>query len=461
MNVILGGGLAGLSAAYLLSQSDRKVVLVERESSVGGLAKTVNHQSFRFDLGGHRFLTKNETVRRFVTDILAGDILTVPRKSRIYLFDRLIDYPLKPVNAVFGVGFAVAVKILADYLKVTAKTAAGKPDILSMEDWVVSQFGQKMFDLYFKEYSEKVWGVSCKNLCMEWVAKRIEGLSLGAAIKNAFFKFSGQNIDTLADAFSYPPEGIGQIAESLRFAIEKGSAVLTDTKVTNLYHENFLVKSASVVNRRYRDDIHGSEFLSSIPLPVLVRMLKPLPPEDVLEASYKLRYRDIMIVTIFLERDMVMDLTWMYLPDRDIPFSRIHEPKRWSPRMAADGTTHIVAEYFCFKGDSMWNSTDEELTSVTVKQLAKLGLIKKSEVLGSRVVRVPKAYPIHELGYREPYGIIMNYLKKFQNLHIIGRTGRFEYLNMDSAIQSGMEAAESILGRNRRADMDKKACLRV
>ena len=461
MKVILGGGLAGLSAAYLLSQSSRKVLLVDKESCVGGLAKTINHRNFRFDLGGHRFLTKNETVKRFVTDILADDILTVSRKSRIYMFDRLIDYPLKPVNAVFGVGFAAAVKILADYLKVTVKNAAGTPDRLSMEEWVVSQFGQKMFDLYFKEYSEKVWGVSCKKLSMEWVAKRIEGLSLGAAIKNAFFKFSGQNIDTLADAFSYPPRGIGQIAEALRFAVEKESTVLTDTKVANLYHEDFLIKSASVVNRRYRDDIHGSEFLSSIPLPVLVRMLKPSPPEDVLEASHKLRYRDIMIVTIFLERDTVMDLTWMYLPDRNIPFSRIHEPKRWSPHMAADGTTHIVAEYFCFEGDSMWNSTDEELTSVTVKQLAKLGLIKKSEVLGSRVVRVPKAYPIHELGYREPYGIIMNYLGKFQNLHTIGRTGRFEYLNMDSAIQSGMEAAESILGRSRRANREKQAFIRV
>jgi len=461
MKVILGGGLAGLSAAYLLSQSNRKVLVVDKESSVGGLAKTINHGSFRFDLGGHRFLTKNETVKRFVKNIISDDILTVPRKSRIYMFDRLIDYPLKPVNAVFGVGFTTAVKILADYLKVTADNAAGTPNILSMEDWVVNQFGQKMFDLYFKEYSEKVWGVSCKKLSMEWVSKRIEGLSLGAAIKNAFFKFSGKNIDTLADTFCYPPRGIGQIAEALRFAIEKESTLLTNTKVTNLYHEDFLIKSASVINGRNRDDIQGSEFLSSIPLPVLVRMLKPPPPEYVLRASDKLKYRDIMIVTVFLERDMVMDLTWMYLPDRSIPFSRIHEPKKWSPHMAADGTTHIVAEYFCFEGDSMWNSKNEELTSITVEQMVKLGLIKKSDVLGSCVVRVPKAYPIHEVGYLEPYNIIMNYLKKFQNLHTIGRTGQFEYLNMDSAIQSGMEAAENILGKKYRTNREKQACLRI
>jgi protoporphyrinogen oxidase len=176
-------------------------------------------------------------------------------------------------------------------------------------------------------------------------------------------------------------------------------------------------------------------------------MLDHAPPEDILEAASQLKYRDIVIVTIMLDRDRVTDLTWMYLPEQSIPLGRIHEPKNWSPHMAPEGKTHIVAEYFCFKGDNIWNSSDEELASMTVTQLEKLGFIKKHEVIDRCIVRTPKAYPLFEVGYSKFYAKILHYLGNYRNLHITGRTGMFKYYNMDRAIESGIDTAEKVISR--------------
>ena len=192
-------------------------------------------------------------------------------------------------------------------------------------------------------------------------------------------------------------------------------------------------------------DISGDEFVSSIPINHLVSMMNPAPPEDIMEAVSKLRYRDLVIVTIMLNRERVTDLTWLYLPEKDMPLGRIHEPGNWSSCMAPEGKTHIVAEYFCFKNDNIWNSTDEELTSMTVKHLEKLGLISKEDVFDSCIVKVAKAYPVFEVGYNEYYSRILNYLNNFKNLHITGRTGMFKYYNIDHAIESGREVAEKII----------------
>lgn len=446
--VILGGGLAGLSAGHVLSKAGRQVIVIEKASVVGGLSITVVHDGFRFDLGGHRFITKSKKLNLFINELLKGDLLKVPRTSQIYLFNKYFDYPLKPVNAMFGLGLFTTLHIIVDYCKEKVKNFLNPPDIISLEDWVVSNFGRKMFDLYFKQYSEKVWGIDCTRISQEWVAKRIEGLSLLAAIKNAFFKMSGKRITTLADEFLYPPLGIGQISDRLREGIEeRGCSVLTDTGVTRLNHENSYIRSITVKNNEQHYDVEGREFISSIPLTHLARMFQPAAPDDVLEAASSLKYRDIVIVTIMLNSERVTNLTWLYLPGKDIPIGRIHEPKNWSLRMAPEGKTSVVAEFFCFKGDKIWNSSDEELTSITVENLEKLGFIKQSEVIGSCVVRASHAYPLVVVGYREHYDKIFQYLKNFKNLHVIGRGGLFRYYNMDRAMESGIEIAEEIIGK--------------
>lgn len=458
--VILGGGLAGLSAGYVIVGAGQPVIVFESDSVVGGLSKTIVRGEFRFDLGGHRFITKNEKIGQFVKDLLDGEYLTVSRKSKIYMRNKFFDYPLKPLNVMFGLGIVTTLKAISDYSREKVKNFFSSPVNISLEDWVVSNFGRTIFNLYFKEYSEKVWGMECKRISKEWVEQRIKGLSLWTAMKNAFFNLNGKDIDTLADKFIYPPMGIGQISDRLKEEIEKENSVLTNTKVSQIIHEGFTIKSVIARNcgqvypiRKKVPpgssngvyDVTGREFISSIPLTTFIQMLTPLAPDDILEAASRLKYRSLVIVVTMLNREKVTDLTWLYLPEKKISIGRIHEPKNWSPDMAPADKTHIVSEYFCFEGDDIWNSEDKELASVTMKQMERMGFIKEREVIDSCVIRVPKAYPLFELGYTEHYTKILRYLKNFRNLHIIGRSGMFRYYNMDHSMESGIEVAENIL----------------
>lgn len=443
--IIMGGGLAGLSAGVGLSRAGQSVSVFESDSQVGGLSRTVSYGDFKFDLGGHRFFTKNKDTERFVKDILKGEYVTVNRKSKIYMNNKFFDYPLKPTNALLGLGIPTTIKAISDYGKQKIKGSFRDRKCISLEDWVVAHFGRTMFNIYFKEYSEKVWGIECHRISEEWVSRRIEGLSLGVAVKNALFKFSGRTVPTLVDKFIYPPMGIGQISEGMKEVIERKNTVHINTRVSEISHSNYMITNMVAKNCDVTYDVSGDEFVSSIPITNLVSIMNPAPPDDIMEAVSKLRYRDLVIVTIMLNRERVTDLTWLYLPEKDMPLGRIHEPTNWSSCMAPEGKTHIVAEYFCFKNDNIWNSTDEELTSMTVKQLEKLGFISKEDVFDSCIVKVAKAYPVFEVGYNEYYSRILNYLMNFKNLHITGRTGMFKYYNIDHAIESGREVANLII----------------
>jgi protoporphyrinogen oxidase len=444
-SIILGGGLAGLSAGFSLAKAGFPVSVFESDSTVGGLSKTILKDGFRFDLGGHRFLAGNEETEQFVKDILEGNFLTVSRKSKIYMRDRFFDYPLRPSNALFGLGIATTLKALSDYGVEKVKGLVRKPEHVSLEDWVMSNFGRTMFNLYFKEYSEKVWGIPCDRISKEWVSQRISGLSLGVAVKNAFFKLSGRHVKTLVDQFIYPPLGIGQISDSLKAGIEQGNRVLTDTRVTRIHHHNNRVRWVTAENCGQIYQTPGIEIISSIPLTRLVQLLSPSAPAEILEAASRLKYRDLVVVAVMIDRERITDLTWMYLPEKNMPLGRIHEPKNWSDKMAPEGKTHIVSEYFCFEGDTIWKASEHELRAVTIQQLERLGLIREKEVIGSCVVRVPKAYPVFEVGYTGHYEKIVRYLENFTNLHICGRGGMFRYYNMDHAIESGLEVAKTIL----------------
>ncbi|MEW6409505.1 MAG: FAD-dependent oxidoreductase [Nitrospirota bacterium] len=456
--IILGGGLAGLSSGYVLSSAGKRVLVFESNSTVGGLAKTIAKGEFRFDLGGHRFFTKNERIERFVKELLDGELLVVSRKSKIYLCNKYFDYPLKPANAIFNLGIPTTLKIISDYSIERLKNLVKPGANISLEDWVVGNFGRTMFNLYFKEYSEKVWGTECNRISMEWVAQRIKGLSLSKAIKNAFFRFSGKDIATLADNFLYPSSGIGRISEKLKEGIDKVNTVFTDTNIIRLNHNNFRIESVIAKNRRSRSNcdntrlLEGSKFISSIPLTTLVKRLHPSAPEDVLTAVSMLRYRDLVIVAIMLNREKVTDQTWIYIPERKIPFGRIHEPKNWSMKMAPADKTLIVAEHFCFEDDETWRADDKQLTESTIHHLKHLGYINRNEVIDSIVIRLPKAYPLLEVGYKEYYDKVLDYLSRFKNLYITGRGGMFKYYNMDHAIESGIEAAKRII-KNDRSDI--------
>jgi len=450
--VILGGGLAGLSAGYTLTKAGLPVRVYEGAAEIGGLSKTIERNGFRFDLGGHRFFTNDTSVDALVRDLMGQEMVTVRRSSKIYLRGQYFNYPLRPLNAMFGLGIPTTARILADYAWETAKRAVKKGDIVSLEDWVVSNFGRTMFTLYFKEYSEKVWGIDCSRISATWVAQRIKGLSLAKALKNAFFKFSGRGLATLTDSFTYPSLGIGRISGRLRDEIEKTGDVHTGTKVIRINHDSFRVKSITVNDQDRQFTVTAEEYISTIPLTALVNMLSPTPPVHILESAARLRFRDLVIVAIMVDREQVTDQTWLYIPEQKIPFGRIHEPKNWSRVMAPEGKTLLVMEYFSFRGDNLWNMSDEALTDLTVDNLARLDFVDPQEVLDSMIVRVPNAYPLFEVGYDNHADVLFGYLERFRNLHIAGRSGMFRYYNMDVAIRSGMETAEKVIGRSPQAN---------
>lgn len=445
--IVLGGGLTGLSAGSVLARAGYGVRVIEGGSTVGGLSRTIHHNGFRFDLGGHRFFTTDERLNRFVHDLMQDELITVPRSSKIFMRGKLLDYPLKPINAFFGLGIGTSMKIITDYVIEKCRGFISPKSPVSLEDWVISNFGRTMFDIYFKVYSEKVWGLDCREISAEWVDRRINGLSLGKALKNAFMKSGARKIPTLVDEFMYPDLGIGRISDRLKEEIERTDEVLLDTQVEAIHHDHKEITGIVVRKQGRTDLVTARQFISSLPLTHLIRMLRPAPPQHVLEAAAKLRFRDLVVVAVMLDKKRVTDQTWIYIPEKNIPFGRIHEPTNWSSRMAPEGKTLLIVEYFSFKGDSVWNETDEYLMQTTVEHLQLLGFIEKREVCDGMVVRVPKAYPLFQIGYNEICDELYAYLGEFKNLHIAGRSGMFRYYNMDHAIDSGLKAAEEIISK--------------
>ncbi len=447
--VILGAGLAGLTAGNLLSEPGLDVLVIEREESVGGLSRTIEHNGFRFDLGGHRFITENQRIDAFVKDILDGDFLDVDRSSKILLNGKYFDYPWRLLNAFRGLGVRGTSAILFDYSAERLRRLFRDTEIKSFEDAMVCRFGRAMFDIFVKEYSEKVWGIECGLMAKELAEWRIQGLSLWVAARDALFGPGGGNARTLARKFLFPPLGIGMIAEGLRRGIEKSHPVLTGVPVVRVNHSAARIDS---VMTRQGDEtrLHrAGEFVSSIPLNTLLRLFDPKPPAGILEAAAGLRFRDLMIVTVMIDRPRVTDQTWIYVPGHEIPFGRIHEPTNWSEKMAPRGKTLLVTEHFCFRQDDAWKAGDDALVEATVASLEDLGFIQGHEVIDSLVLRIPNAYPILDIGHEENRGKILDYLDTFVNLHVIGRGGTFRYLNMDHAMESGIAVAEEILAGNK------------
>lgn len=446
--VILGGGLAGLAAGHALVGAGREVALFERDLAVGGLARTVEHRGQRFDLGGHRLLTDSARVCELVREVVHEPLLQVPRSSKILLRGRYVDYPLRPLNALSGFGPLASLRALGGYLAAQLAHRARPRPLQSLEDWVVRHYGRPMFEMFFKPYSEKVWGLGCGQISADWVAQRIQGLTLGTAIRRALFGAAGAGPRTLSSEFLYPARGIGCIADGLRAAIAaQRGRVHTQSPVTRIPHHAGRIRQVVVRQGERSASCQANEFISSLPLPALLRLLSPAPPPAVLAAATRLRYRDLLLVAVRLARERATDQTWIYVPGQETAFGRLHEPKNWSPQMGARGETLLVAEHFCSRTGALWRTDDGTLVERCSDALAALGLIARREALDGVVVRVPYAYPAFEIGYRQASAAVTGYLARFANLHVIGRTGAFKYYNMDHAIESGLQAADAILAR--------------
>jgi protoporphyrinogen oxidase len=445
--IVGGAGLAGLTAAYALARAGHRVRVLERAQAVGGLARTLEHSGQRFDLGGHRLLTDSEPVQRLVRGVVREPLLCVPRSSKILLDGRYVDYPLQPFNAITGMGLGTTLRILRAYAAAQLAHQLAPRTAVSLEDWVVRHYGRVLFEIFFKPYSEKVWGLDCARISADWVAQRIQGLSLGAAIQRALFRLARPGPRTLASEFLYPAYGIGGIAAGLQAAIETTGRIHTSSNIIRVVHRSGRIDAVAVRHGGTLSLYRAEEFISSLPLPALVNRLYPLPPRAVLEAASRLRYRDLLLVAVRLDCERATDQTWIYTPDPRISFGRVHEPKNWSRQMGVAGQTLLVTEHFCFHTDPVWRESDDALIERSVGDLAALDLIRRHEVVDGVVVRVPCAYPMFEIGYAEACAVISDYLAQYANLHVIGRTGGFRYYNMDHAIESGLDAAQAVLAR--------------
>jgi protoporphyrinogen oxidase len=445
--IILGGGPAGLSAGYALVKKGYEVIILEKEKQVGGISKTVEEKGYRFDLGGHRFFTKIEEVENLWNEVLEEEFLLRPRLSRIYYRGKFFDYPIKPFNALGGLGLYEAFLILFSYAKV--KVSPIKPEE-SFEDWVVNRFGRRLFEHFFKSYTEKVWGISTKELKAEWAAQRIQGLSLISAVTNALLKQLRKNkIKTLIEEFHYPRLGPGQMYESIAKAIENsGGQVLLNVKVNAINMKSDRIHSVCFIDKDgIEKEFTADDFITSLPLRDLLNMLRPQPEESVQTAANLLKYRDFLTVNLALNKEFLFPDNWIYVHSPEVKLGRAQNFKQWSPAMVPEkGCSSLGLEYFCNEGDELWSSPDEDLIRLAADEISKIGLIESGLVKWGFVIRVPKAYPVYDDDYQEAMPVIKSFLSGLGNLQTIGRNGLHRYNNMDHSILTGLLAARNITG---------------
>ncbi len=456
--VVMGAGPGGLCSAYVLSKANRPTMVLEKAPFVGGLARTIKRQTehgeFKFDIGGHRWFTKNDELNDLFREVVAEELLWVNRISRIYFDGRYVDYPLKISNALKAIGPITSARAVADYGR-TRVTHRIKPvKIESMEDAYVDQFGPTLYKLFFQRYSEKVWGLPCDQMSGDWVSQRSKGMSLMTAVKDAVIPSKGKVV-SLIDEFMYPRDGFGRFSERMADGItQMGNQIRLGTGVEKVHREGNRVTGLTVSTHAGTEFVEGDNFISSIPLTVLAQIMEPAAPAEVIEAAKKLTFRNIITVNLMLKKRQVTPDTWLYVHDRNILFGRFHEPKNWSPAMVpSDEYTSLVVEYFCSFGDHIWNMTEEQLVEQTVKHLIDdMGFITRDEVIDGFIIRAPRAYPSYVIGYEEPLAKIKAFIDGFENLQIIGRYGTFRYNNTDHSIETGLLAAKNILGEHHDLD---------
>lgn len=457
--LIMGAGPGGLCSAYVLSKAGAPAVVVEKAPFVGGLARTIHRQTehgeFKFDIGGHRWFTKNDELNDLFKEVVAEELLWVNRISRIYFDGRYVDYPLKISNALKAMGPVTSARAMADYGLTRLKHRIRPVKIVSMEDAYIDQFGPTLYRMFFQRYSEKVWGLPCDQLSGDWVAQRSKGMSLLTAVKDAIVPTKGKVV-SLIDEFMYPRNGFGRFSERMADGITAmGNQVRLGAGVDRVHREGNRVTAVTVGTENGTERIEAANFISSIPLTLLAKIIEPAAPPDVLEAADKLFFRNVITVNVMFKRRQVTHDTWLYVHDRNILFGRFHEPKNWSPAMVpSDEYTSLVVEYFCSFGDHIWNMSEEQLVEQTVKHLVDdLHFVDRSEVIGGFIVRAPRAYPVYTIGYEEPLNKIKAFINSFENLQFIGRGGSFRYNNTDHSIETGLLAAKNILGE--RHDLDQ------
>jgi protoporphyrinogen oxidase len=438
--VVLGGGPAGLTAGYLLAKQGKPVIVLESTDQIGGLARTEVRDGYRFDLGGHRFFTKVKEVDDLWHEIMKEEFLRRPRRSRIYWNDKFLEYPLQGMDVVKKLGPVELVRVGISYLWAVIKPK-GRED--TFEQWVTNRFGKRLYQHFFKTYTEKLWGVPTDEIRAEWAAQRIKGLSFVSAARAAFFGNEGNKIKSLISEFNYPRYGPGQMWEQMATDIRQhGGEVRMNAPVTRLRIEGGRVLEVVAGG----ETLVPSHVISSLPLRTTVGIADPDAPVDVRDAAHGLRYRDFLTVSLVLTGDDPFPDNWIYIHQPGVRVLRIQNFRSWSPWMIPNDTdSSLGMEYFCFEGDDLWSSSDDELVELAKSEIEKLNLAKASNVKFGFVVRVHKAYPIYDVEYGERVATIRGWLETIPNLIQVGRNGLHRYNNSDHSMLTAMRAVDNIL----------------
>jgi len=445
--LIIGGGPAGLTAAVELCRQNLRVTVFEKDKLVGGIARTEQYKGYHFDIGGHRFFTKIGEVEKFWYDILGDDFITRPRISRIFYQGKFYDYPLKAMNALLNLGIFTSIQVVLSYAQ---SQLFPYPKEDTFEEWVSNRFGKKLYTIFFKTYTEKVWGIPCSEIRAEWAAQRIQGLSLPVAVWNAIFgPWQGKEvIKTLIEQFQYPRLGPGMMWQKAQeFVNTHGGQVTMETDVVRVKHSAGRVTSIVTRSGGAETELPGTDFISTMPIAELIQKLDPPAPANVLAAARGLTYRDFLSVVLIVDQPQLFPDNWIYIHASEVQVGRIQNFKNWSPEMVPDQSkTALGLEYFCTEGDDLWQMGDAALIELGKREMEAIGLVKVRDVLDGTVVRQLKAYPVYNATYGGYLETIKNYLATFSNLQTVGRNGLHKYNNQDHSMLTAMLAARNILG---------------
>ncbi len=444
--IVMGAGPAGLTAAVELCRQPRAVTVLEQAAQVGGIARTETYKGYHFDIGGHRFFTKVPEVEKFWLEMLGGEFLARPRLSRIFYEGKFFDYPLRPLNALQNLGGGTSLAVGLSYLQ---SQIFPFPREDTFEQWVCNRFGRKLYSIFFKTYTEKVWGLPCSEIRAEWAAQRIQGLSLPIAIKNAFLGPGSQGlIKSLIQQFHYPRLGPGMMWQAAAdYVTTHGGQVTLKAKVIALHHVPGRVTEVVIRTPTGEQTLAGEAFISTLPLSELILKLNPPPPPEVVEAARGLTYRDFLTVVLLVGHPALFPDNWIYIHSPEVRVGRVQNFRNWSPDMVPDpATTSLGLEYFCTEGDDLWDKSDAELIELGKREMEQIGLVRAAEVFDGTVIRQPKAYPIYNATYAGYLAILKDYLRGFSNLQTVGRNGLHKYNNQDHSMLTAMLAVRNLTG---------------
>ncbi len=454
--LVLGAGPSGMACAMELSKSNKTSLIIEKENSVGGFAKTLEFKdqdlSFRTDIGPHRFFSKNPYLYEFIEELLGKDWILVKRQTRQLIDGKFYDYPVNALQAFKNIELDKSIRMGFSYLFALLKYGLAKKQIVNFEDYVIANFGRSLGEFNILNYTEKIWGLPCNQIHPDWAKQRIKGLSLFSTLKAAFKKNNGAR--TLVESFFYPRYGMGSIYEEIANRVTKsGSKLEIDSCPTKIFHNNGKITKVDLMIKGKSKSVEPSHLISSIPITEFISILSPAPSKEVTDAIANLKWRSQVYLFITLNKEKITDDNWIYFPCKDIPFARVAEMKNFSKEMSPADKTSLFIEFFVNEEDKIWNMDKDELFNFAMPYFERLNLFKKGEVRNYYLFKKTHVYPIYDLNYSRYLEIIKKYLNQFENLFYIGRPGRFHYTNQDHSLEMGILAAKSII-ENRRYELD-------